>query len=121
MKLARTPSQSEKLKAAARRNGTLGGRKPIASPDALAKVYAMRKEWNWQDFVAAIKKETGIVYSRTQAFTLLKRLKAPVKFFGGLDEAVPKPVITEAEREKEARDDERARQAIRGKKALRQR
>lgn len=91
--LSRTPSKSEKLKAAARRNGKLGGRKPIAPLDVLTKLHRTRKEWTWQDFVAAVEAKTGVVYSRTQAFTLLKQLKTPaanaVMFNdGGLDAAV---------------------------------
>ena len=98
----REASDSPKAKEASRRNLEAGGYNRKASPEDLRTVFQEREAWAWQDFVAAVQRKTGAVYSRTQAFALLQKLKSkykhvakwqkkhagqPVKFVGGLDPA----------------------------------
>jgi len=71
----RKGSKSEKVKEAARRNGALGGGPPKVSVDAVRAVYLQKPLWTWQEFVVALKKKTGMEYSRARAFVLLKQLK----------------------------------------------
>jgi hypothetical protein len=78
----RKGSKSEKVKEAARRNGALGGGPPKVSMDAVREVYLQKTHWTWQEFVVALKKKTGLEYSRARAFVLLKRLKAGISADG---------------------------------------
>ncbi len=71
----RAASKSKKAKEASRRNLEAGGYNRKASEIDLVRVYLKKTEWTWQDFVAAVEKKIGTVYSRAQAFTLLKKFK----------------------------------------------
>jgi hypothetical protein len=77
---------TEAANAARKRNGALGGHTK-ATPDQLSAVYAKLASKGeavaWQVFVAAVKKQTGFVYSRAQAFLLLRKLRiADAVLFG---------------------------------------
>ena len=70
----REASRSEKANAARKRNGALGGH-PKASEVELVRIFLKKDEWTWQDYAAAVKKNTGAVYSRVRVFALLKKFR----------------------------------------------
>lgn len=71
----RKASTSEKAAEARRRNLEAGGYNRKASETDIVRIFLKKTEWTWQDFVAAVENKTGAVYSRAQAFAVLKKLR----------------------------------------------
>lgn len=73
----RKVSMGTKAQAARRRNALKAAKAAQKVSDAdLLKIYGTRDKWNWQDFVNALKVETGVIYSRWGALAVLRKLRA---------------------------------------------